>query len=108
MRRKHPVGTLAVAPLELEVAVTDQVEVADLRGSGLVQRHRVIDVELDPHPMAAVNQFDVFDLADLHPGGPNELTGPQSADVVELGGVGGSSVEAHLTEDDDDQRGEEQ
>ena len=58
--------------------------------------------------MAAVDQLDVFDLADLHPGGADELAGAQPADVAELRGVAVGPVEAHLTEHHDDQRGEEQ
>ena len=90
-RRHDLVGAVALAALELQVAVADQVEVADLRGRRLVQRDRAVDVEFHPHPLAAVDQLEVVDLADLHPGGADELARPQPTDVGELGGVAGWS-----------------
>src|SRR5581483_3781673 len=58
--------------------------------------------------MTAVDQLDVFDLADFHPGGPDELTRPQAADIAELRGIAVGPVEAHLSEHHDEQRSKEQ
>ena len=46
---------VAVAALELQVAVADQVQVADRRGRRLEQLQRAIDVEVDPHRWSAVD-----------------------------------------------------
>jgi hypothetical protein len=107
-RRQDPVGAVAVATLELEVAVADQVEITDLGGRRLIHRHRAVDVELHPRPLAAVDQLDIADLADLDAGSAYELAWPQAAGVAELRGIGVGAVEADLPEHDEDHHGEEQ
>src|SRR6516165_5440192 len=106
-RRQDPVGSLALASLELQIAVTDQVEIADLCGRRLIQRHRAVDLELHPRPLAAIDQAHLRDLADLHTRGADELAIPQPADVGELRRIPVSAVKAHLTEHHDDHRTEQ-
>src|SRR5208337_972987 len=96
------VSAFALGALELQVPVADQVQVADLRGCRLIQRYRAIDVEVHPYPRAAVDQVHGVDLADLHPGGPDELACPQPADVAEFRRVAIGPVEPELTENNED------
>jgi hypothetical protein len=104
--RGHP--AVAVAALELEVAVADQVEVAHRCGRLVEQRKRTVDREVDLGPATALDQFDVGDLADLDTRRADELPGPQPADIAEDRRVAGGAIEAHLAEHHDDDRAAQQ
>jgi hypothetical protein len=96
------------SPVDFQIPIADEVGVPDFCGRRLVQRHRAVDGEVDAYPLVALDQVDLFDLADFYTCGADELTGTQTAGVAELRGIAVGPVEAHLTKDHDDDCGEQQ
>ena len=104
--RRQPL--CAVAAPEFHVTVADQVLIADRGGSAVEQRQRTVDAEFDLHLASAVHQFHAGDLADLDPGGPDELARAQPTGATEYRRVSRRAVEPKLTEHHDDYHREQQ
>ena len=72
-RAAWPKQRVAVTALQFQIAVTDEVQIPDVRGGGVVEREIAMDAEVDADPRAAVDELDVGDLADLYARGADEL-----------------------------------
>lgn len=93
--------------LQRQIAVTEQVVVADHRPGAPREGDRVVGGELHPHRRVGVDG-DPGDLADLDAGDAHQLARSQIGHVGELGVVGLAVAEAHLPEDGNQQERRQQ